>query len=241
MPVYTLGVVAKMDGICKLAKSYNLPVIVDAACALGALYKGESLGKLGDLSVFSFNGNKTVTAGAGGAIVGRNEDLLKRAKHLSTTARASLEYDHDQIGYNYRMTNLQAAVGCAQLENLNLFIDAKIKIRRAYESAFKALAGIKFFPNPSWGKSACWFSGLVLESESLPKVSQVCSYLKEQAIEARSFWKPIHLQAPYQTCPQGAMTLTDSIWNRIVTLPSSTQLKTNEQTKVIEAVKEILK
>ena len=122
MPVYTLGNVPDMDKIRAVSDRYQLPLIADAAAALGAKYKGGEIGSLADLTVFSFNGNKTVTAGGGGVIAGGDEALLKKLKHLSTTARVTAEYDHDMVGFNYRMTNIQAAVGCAQLERLEEFV-----------------------------------------------------------------------------------------------------------------------
>ena len=147
MPVYTLGNIPNMNKIREIANKYHLPLIADGAAALGAEYKGKKIGTLADLTVISFNGNKTVTAGGGGMVVGNNEALAKRLRHLSTTARVTAEYDHDMVGYNYRMTNIQAAVGCAQLERLEEFLEKKRKIRAFYNQAFSKIeiskSGIK--------------------------------------------------------------------------------------------------
>jgi dTDP-4-amino-4,6-dideoxygalactose transaminase len=241
MPVYTLGLPADMEALTKLAKHYNLPVIADAAPALGATYKGKPLASWADLTVFSFNGNKTITAGAGGAVVGNSENILKLARHISTTARISSDYDHDQVGYNYRMTNLQAAVGCAQLENLDKFVQAKIQIRKNYDEAFRSFKGVGLFPMGDRHESVCWFSGITLEDKSFPKVKEVCEELKKLGIESRPFWKPAHLQLPYKGSPRTSQNVSEEIWTKILTLPCSTQLTGSDQIKIIDALKKILK
>ncbi len=241
MPVYTLGNIPNMDEIRRLAKQYHLPVVADAAAALGAVYKGKEIGDLADVTVFSFNGNKTVTAGGGGMIVGNNEQLMKRLKHLSTTARVTAEYDHDMVGYNYRMTNIQAAVGCAQLERLDEFVDRKKEIRRFYNKKFEKLKGISPFPTPINQESACWFSGVILNNGNLEKTRAICQYLRQQNIEARSFWKPVHLQIPYKHAFKAeSLSVSDVIWNKILTLPCSTNITDEEldyvQKSLIQAI-----
>jgi dTDP-4-amino-4,6-dideoxygalactose transaminase len=160
MPVHTLGIPADMDALVEVARRFDLRVVADAAAALGAHYKGRPVGQLGaDLSVFSFNGNKTLTAGGGGAVVGHDEAACARAAHLSTTARIGREYDHDAVAFNYRMTNLQAAVGCAQLERLDDLVGAKQRIDARYREAFAEVDQLGTFPSPDWAQSACWLSG----------------------------------------------------------------------------------
>ena len=241
MPVYTLGTPADMDAIYSIGKCYNLPVVADAAAALGARYKSRNLAELADLSVFSFNGNKTVTAGGGGAVIGNNKVLVDLVHHISTTARVGEEYHHDRVGYNYRMTNIQAAVGCAQLELLDKFVELKRKIRAVYDDAFKDIKGVKVFPQPSWAASACWFSGIIIEdSNKIPDVTFFCEELKDRGIAARTFWKPVHLQPPYKGAPKTKMDVSDEIWAKILTLPCSTSLTESDQKYVIQSVKEIL-
>ncbi len=241
MPVYTLGTPADMDAIRALARENGLPVVADAAAALGARYKGRNLAELADLSVASFNGNKTVTAGGGGVIVGDDETAIKLVRHLTTTARIGDDYDHDRIGYNYRMTNLQAAVGCAQLERLNDFVAAKRRIRARYDEAFAPITGVSAFPQPVWAESGCWFSGLVLDDSALPTANELCAQLRKRGIEARTFWKPAHLQAPYHSAPCAHLPVTESTWERVVTLPCSTGLSEQDQETVISVVKELLR
>ena len=242
MPVYTLGNVPDMNRLAEIAKKYNLTVIADAAAAIGATFQGKKLAELAKLSVISFNGNKTVTAGGGGMIVGNDETLMKKLKHLSTTARVTAEYDHDMVGYNYRMTNIQAAVGCAQLERLDSFIATKRRIRNFYNDAFKDIENISPFPEVPKNESSCWFSGFVLKSGGLELVRKICGELKNLGIEARSFWKPIHLQKPYQNALKASsLEVSNNLWDKIVTLPCSTNITENELEYVAANVKKILK
>lgn len=232
MPVYTLGTPADMDEINKIADKYNLPVIADAAAAIGAKYKKRDIGDMATLTVFSFNGNKTITCGGGGMIVGNDKALIEKIRHLSTTARVSKQYDHDMVGYNYRMTNIQAAVGCAQIERLNDFIKVKHKVREYYNKRFKDMKNITVFPYPEYADSACWFSGIIVNNGNLDKISNLCDELLKRGIEARSFWKPVHLQKPYKDVYKSEMNITEGLWDKIITLPCSTII-TNEELKYV--------
>jgi perosamine synthetase len=234
MPVSTLGMPFDADPLKTLAQKCGLPIVADSAPALGGLYKRRPMGRLGaDLSVFSFNGNKTVTAGGGGAVVGNDKSLCDLVRHLTTTARSGTEYDHDRIGFNYRMTNLQAAVGCAQLERLDEFVDAKRRIAARYTAELASLPGLAPFPNPAWAESACWFSGVVLEQA--PR-AEVVAALRERGVDARPFWKPVHLQAPFADAPTADLRVTEAVWPSILTLPCSTALSFDEQSQVIDSV-----
>jgi perosamine synthetase len=235
MPVYTLGMPADMDSIVQIAKDYSLPVIADGAAALGATYKGRPSGKLGaNLTVYSFNGNKTVTSGGGGAVVGDDTDLLKLVRHLSNTAKVGEDYHHDRVGFNYRMTNIAAAVGCAQVERLAEFVAIKRKIQRKYNEAIKNLPGVRLLPQPEWADGACWLSGITMPN--FESAESLRGQLKENNIEAKAFWKSIHLQPMFLNSPATAQPVSSDIWNRIVILPSSTGLMESEQKKVIETI-----
>ena len=239
MPVYTLGMPANMDEIVKIAKDYNLPIVADGAAALGATYKNNPSGKLGaDLTVYSFNGNKVVTAGGGGAVVGTNKNLLRLVRHLSTTAKVGEDYHHDKIGFNYRMTNIAAAVGCAQLERLVEFVDKKRIIQETYNTELKGLPGVDFIPQPSWAKGTCWLSGIILPNLKITESLQI--KFRENKMEVKSFWKPIHLQPMFINSPLTTQDICSNVWNRIVTLPCSTGLKESEQELVIETIKKTL-
>ena len=239
MPVYTLGMPADMDAILRIASDYKLPVVVDGAAALGATYKGRSLGDFGgDLTVFSFNGNKTVTAGGGGAVVGEDGDLIKLVQHLSTTARVGADYHHDKVGFNYRMTNIAAAVGCAQMERLEEFVAAKRRIQKSYNEALRDLPGVGIFPQPEWAEGACWLAGIIMSNTEMAQALR-CR-LKEKNIDARPFWKSIHLQPMFLSSPATEQPVSSDVWSRIVMLPCSTGLKESEQAKVIEILHKAL-
>lgn len=241
MPVYTLGNVADMERINEIAEKYRLPVIADAAAAIGATYHGKKIGKWAKLTVLSFNGNKTVTAGGGGMVLGDDEALLQKIRHTSTTARVTAEYDHDMVGYNYRMTNLQAAVGCAQMERLESFLERKRYIRAFYEKELADIPGSSFFPTPEGQESACWFSGIVLEDGGIETVRRICNALKEDGIEVRSFWKPVHLQKPYrESIRADSLEVAEGLWDRIVTLPCSTGITDGELERVVTVTKRCL-
>ena len=241
MPVYTLGEIPDMEKIGEIARKYNLPLVADAAAAVGAEYKGIKIGKLADLTVLSFNGNKTVTAGGGGMVLGNKEELMKNIKHITTTARVTSEYDHDMVGYNYRMTNVQAAIGCAQMERMEKLVDRKRKIRSYYNKEFRKIEGISLFPENSNVRSACWFSGLVLDKGGIEIVRELCASLRVKGIESRSFWKPVHLQKPYMNSIKAdSLERAEHLWDKIITLPCSTNISNSELEQVVNAVKEVI-
>lgn len=235
MPVFTLGTPADMAAIGTIAGRYSVPIVVDAAAALGATYRGSLPASTGAaLTVFSFNGNKTVTAGGGGAVVGNDQALCDLVRHLTTTARRGSDYDHDMVGFNYRMTNLQAAVGCAQLEQLDAFVRAKRAIGARYDAELGSLPGAGRFPQPNWAESARWFSGITLDAEL---VQRMIPDLRKDGVDARPFWKPIHLQAPYHASPRASLDRTEAVWRTVLTLPCSTNLTSDDQSTVILTVK----
>jgi perosamine synthetase len=240
LPVYAIGLPADMDRIAAIAAQHGLPIVADAAAAIGARYRGRPLGQLAaTLSVISFNGNKTLTTGSGGAVIGNDGDLMALARHLSTTARIGADYTHDRIGFNYRMSNVEAALGCAQLERMAELVAAKIRIDRTYRAAFSDLSDIGFFPAPDWAQGSCWLSGFVL-GPARANAAEFSAALAEHGIEARSFWKPIHLQVPYAGSLRSETPVADDFWRRIVTLPCSTALTEREQRDVIAGVRDVL-
>lgn len=242
LPVFTIGIPADMDPIIELATKYKLKTIIDAAAGIGTLYKGMTTGQVGaDLVMYSFNGNKTLTAGGGGALAANDPKLANFVRHLTTTARVGSDYDHDMVGYNYRMTNLQAAVGCAQMENCDLFLSSKRNISNKYNSELVDNKKVHAFPSPEWAESSCWFSGIFLPDFNADNIKQIRSKLREKNIDARPFWKPMHLQKPYESSPRSSMNITNSIWQHIVTLPCSTHLSDIEFDYIVDQANKVLR
>ncbi len=235
MPVYSFGLPADMDKIIETAEAFGLPVIADAAAAIGATYKGRPVGDIGaTLTVYSFNGNKTITAGGGGAISSRDIKLLDTVRHLSTTARIGPDYTHDRVGFNYRMTNLQAAVGCAQMERFKTLVEIKQNIRKTYDSGLKAHPNLAPFPEPTWAESACWISGAVADTNATAEAAR--ARLVDVGFMAQAFWKPMHLQRPYADCPTTSCISANDLWYRVLPLPNSTSLSPVDQERIIDAL-----
>jgi dTDP-4-amino-4,6-dideoxygalactose transaminase len=237
MPVYTMGLAPDMDAICEIAQSWGLPVLSDGAAALGTDYKGAALGQTGaDMTMMSFNGNKIITSGGGGVLLGNDKALMQKIRHMSSTARKGMDYDHDIVGFNYRMTNIQAAVGLGQIEVLNNFVSAKKRIADFYAEAFKSSDDIKPFQGASWSEGNHWFSGIFLPDWSAERVAMLRKHLRRNNIDARPFWKPMHSQAPYADCPRNLNGVTSAIWEQILPLPCSTQITNKELAQVKAAV-----
>lgn len=237
MPVFAMGLPADMDALRALGDTYAIPIVADAAAAIGARYKGRDVAATGaDLTTLSFNGNKLVTAGGGGAIVSMKASDGPAFKHLTSTARVGSGYDHDRVGFNYRMTNLQAAVGVAQLERLDEFLGAKAGIAHRYAEAFAALPGVQPFPALEESVSSHWLSGIYLPDATPEDIEALRAALIAGGVEGRPFWKPIHQQAPFSDCPQHLPGRADALWGRIQPLPCSSQLSAHEQAQVIEVV-----
>lgn len=238
MPVYTMGHPPDMPAIAAIAASHGLAIVSDAAAAIGARINDAPIAEHGAaFAVFSFNGNKTITSGGGGALTSADGALLDRARHLTTTARRGPGYDHDMIGFNYRMTNLQAAVGCAQMSRLDAFLDAKRAIADRYAEAFASLAGVETFPAAAWARGTHWLSGVFAPSASAAEMDAARAKLRADGVDARPFWRPIHLQEPYKTAPCASVPVSEAIWERILPLPCSTHLTSDEQARVIDAVR----
>ena len=239
VPVYSLGNTPDMAAVGHIARQFDLPVVADAAPAIGIRDCDKVLSGARDLLCFSFNGNKTVTCGGGGMILGSNCDLLQNIRHTASTARASTDYDYDQVGYNYRMTNLQAAVGCAQLERLEQFLQRKHDLRRRYSEAVAELPDCRPFPALGRNDSTFWVSGLMVDHNAPFGAARLCEGLQAAGIEARPFWKPVHLQKPYYGCPIEDMATTANIWDRIIALPSSTGITDEEVNSVLAALRTV--
>lgn len=223
VPMHTFGHPVDMDPLVELCQDYNLQLIEDAAESLGSFYKGRHTGTMGLASSLSFNGNKTITTGGGGTILTNNEYIAKLAKHISTQAKVphNWEFRHDMIGYNYRMPNINAALGCAQLEQLPNFIDKKRNLARHYQELFGEIQGIRFFSEPDFAKSNYWLNVLILDQEYVSERDDLLELTNSLGIMTRPTWTLMHKQTMYKDCPRMDLSVAEDLERRIINIPSS--------------------
>ena len=235
VPVHALGHPADMMPIVDLARKHGIPVIEDAAGAIGARYRGSSVGGLGDAAIFSFNGNKTVTAGGGGIIVTDREDWADRAHSLSTQAREGVAYRHTEVGFNYRMPNLNAALALAQLDRLDEMAAAKRSIAARYDAALAGHGYLRPMPRAPWADSACWLYSV--ECADADRALSLVYHLRVEGIESRVAWLSLSEQKPYAGADTVLNGVSESISGRIVSLPCSSSLAPIDQDRVIAALR----
>ena len=223
LPVHIFGNICKIDKILEIAKKYNLVVIEDAAEALGSFFKNKHAGTFGSIGCFSFNGNKILTTGGGGAIITNNKLLAKKIKHLSTTAKINhrWEYIHDAVGYNFRMPNLNAALGSAQIENLNKFLRSKRKLFLRYCKEFLKVNDVRIIKNPKFSKSNNWLNTIFIKNSSIKKRNKVLSLAQKNQIFLRPVWKPLHTLKYLNKMPRMNLDVAIKIYESCVNLPSS--------------------
>ena len=223
MPVHVFGNICQIDKILKIAKKYNLLVIEDAAEALGSFFKNKHAGTFGLVGCLSFNGNKILTTGGGGAIITNNKLLAKKIKHLSTTAKINhrWEYIHDAIGYNFRMPNLNAALGSAQIENLNKFLRSKRKLFLRYCKEFLKLSDVRIIKNPEFSKSNNWLNTIFIKNSSIKKRNKILSLAQNNQIFLRPVWKPLHTLKYLNKMPRMNLDAAIKIYKSCINLPSS--------------------
>jgi len=223
LPVHIFGHPCDIINILKLAKKYKLKVIEDAAEAVGSFYKKKHLGNFGDIGCFSFNGNKIITSGGGGMIVLNNNSMAKRIKHLTTTAKLKhkWEYIHDETGFNFRMPNLNAALGVAQLEKINLFIKAKRKLFHEYNSEFNKVKGITLYKESKDSKSNYWLQTIILDKNVSSQKNRILRELHKVKIFSRPAWKLISELKPYKNCSKMNLSGAREIYDRTINIPSS--------------------
>lgn len=241
VPVHILGLACKIQRIVELAKSYGLAVVEDAAEALGVHYRGQHAGISGDVGVFSFNGNKIITTGGGGMLVTANDAYAEYARYLTTQAKDDpVEYVHNEIGYNYRMNNLQAAMGVAQLQRLPEFISRKRAIAEKYDEAFSDDESITLMPRPVDVTPTFWLYTVLLPPETtLAKRKQLLKKLNANGIGARPFWHPAHSLPPYQACQAFEIEHSVRLYERGISLPSSVGLKSADLERCIRVFKQV--
>ncbi|MBU0675960.1 MAG: LegC family aminotransferase [Proteobacteria bacterium] len=226
VPMHTFGHPVDLDGIVEVCNKYRLLLVEDAAESLGSFYKEKHTGHHGLLSALSFNGNKVVTSGGGGAILTNNEDLGRLAKHLTTTARVAHPWElrHDLVAYNYRMPNINAALGCAQLEQLPSFITQKRILAKRYQKALVSVSGATFFTEPKSARSNYWLNTLLLDQNFVGQRDSLLEILGSNGVQARPAWTPMHRLPMFQDCPRMDLSTSENLVSRIINIPSSAVL-----------------
>lgn len=224
--MHTFGHSVNIERILRVCDKYNLELVEDAAESLGSYYKNKHTGRFGKLSALSFNGNKTVTTGGGGAILTDDEELFQNAKHLTTTAKLAhrWEFIHDEVGYNFRMPNINAALGCAQLEQIEKILRYKRALAQEYKKAFNDVSGVEFFSEPSYAKSNYWLNAIILSEESVPLRDSILEVTNINGFQTRPVWTLMSKLPMFQNCPQMDLSVAKSLEKRLINIPSSAKL-----------------
>lgn len=226
LPMHAFGHPVDLGGLLAVAHDFGLALVEDSAESLGSFYHGRHTGTIGLLGTLSFNGNKTITAGGGGAILTNDSTLARRAKHLTTTAKLqhAWEYRHDEIGYNYRLPNLNAALGCAQLEQLPDMLASKRELFRQYRLAFDSVPGVRLVEEPERCESNYWLQTILLEQDDSAQRDRVLQVCNDAGAMVRPAWVLMNELAPFGGCPQMDLKISQSLSRRIINIPSSAGL-----------------
>lgn len=226
VPMHTFGHPCDLDGLLALAQDYQLQLVEDAAESLGSFYHGRHTGTFGLLGTLSFNGNKTITTGGGGAILTNDERLAGQAKYLTTTAKKPhrWEYVHDEVGYNFRMPNLNAALGCAQLEQLPDFLASKRRLTERYLQVFADVPQVRLMTEPTGCRSNYWLQTLLLDEAVADQRDPILEATNDVGLMTRPAWVLMHYLPAYQHCPRAPLPVAESLARRIINIPSSAGL-----------------
>lgn len=241
--VHLYGTPAKMDEIIKICKKHNVSLIEDAAESLGSIYNGQQTGTFGEYGVFSFNGNKIITTSGGGMLVSNNEDGIKKVRFWATQSKEPVRhYEHKEIGYNYRMSNICAGIGRGQLKVLDKRIEKKTEIYNKYKNELEKVKEIKMQPIPKNTKPNHWLSVMTIDKDSKVKPLNIMETLEKENIDSRPVWKPMHLQPVFKgydfiTAKNDGTSVSEDLFNRGVCLPSDTKMTEEEQERVIDIIK----
>jgi perosamine synthetase len=227
--MHTFGHSVDLDPLISVCEEFHLTLIEDAAESLGTRYKKRHTGGFGKTAAFSFNGNKIITTGGGGAVVTNDTALAKHAKHLTTTAKIShpWRFDHDEIGFNYRMPNLNAALGCAQLEKLPDYLGQKKKLAIHYQGLFKNLKGARIFSPPTYSESNFWLNALVLDNGFEIARDTILERAQTRKWMLRPAWTLMHRLPMYNKCPRSDLSQSERLERQTICLPSSAKLAEN--------------
>lgn len=223
--MHTLGHPVDLDPLVQICNEFNIVLVEDAAEALGSYYKGTHVGNFGLINALSFNGNKIITTGGGGAILTNDDKLAEQAKHITTTAKVPhpWQYQHDMVGFNYRMPNLNAAVGCAQLEKLDEFLQAKRNLAKRYQDYFQTLDGFDFILEPKYAKSNYWLNAVLIPKTN--ELESIIEDLNQAGIAVRPIWRLLHTLEMYAQCPKMNLEQAEFLQSKIICLPSSVSLQ----------------
>ena len=223
IPMHTFGHPVDLDPLVEVCNKYKIVMIEDAAQSLGSYYNGKHTGNWGKVSILSFNGNKTITTGGGGAIITNDEDLGKLAKYLTSTAKVPHRwaFNYDLVGYNYRLPNVNAAIGCAQMEQLPQFLERKRRLAATYLKAFAGMAGVSFFTEPPFAKSNYWLNVLLLDGNVSDRQEEVLKKTNDNGIMTRPVWTLMNKLIMYKDCPAMDLDCAESLAKRIINIPSS--------------------
>lgn len=226
VPMHTFGHPVDLDGTLQLAGELGIAIVEDAAESLGSYYRGRHTGTFGLIGTLSFNGNKTITCGGGGAILTNDPELARRGKHLTTTAKLPhrWEYRHDEVGYNYRLPNLNAALGCAQLEQLPGLLAAKRRLHERYENAFRHVAGLHLVTEPAGSQSNYWLQTVMLSPERSAERDAILGATNDAGLMTRPAWALLHKLPHFRACPRAPLPVAESLEARLINIPSSAQL-----------------
>lgn len=226
VPMHTFGHPVDIEGLLAVAWDFHLVLIEDAAESLGSTFQGRHMGTFGRMGTLSFNGNKTITTGGGGAIITNDSELRRRAKHLSTTAKVPHRWAflHDEVGYNYRLPNINAALGCAQLEELPGMLEEKRNLFRKYQTAFATLPSAHMMDEPAGCRSNFWLQTLLLDPTVAHQRDDILRATNDAGLMTRPAWTLMHQLPRFRACPAMALTVAESLESRIINIPSSAQL-----------------
>ena len=221
VPMHTFGHAVHLDELVALAEKYSLVLVEDAAESLGTYYKGKHTGSFGKVNAMSFNGNKIITTGGGGAILTDDEALADYTKHITTTAKVPhrWEFDHDEVAFNYRLPNINAALGCAQLEKMPEFIKQKRALTAFYEELVAPLEGVTLFKEPANSFSNYWLQTLILD-DTLVR-DDILAFLNNHGVMSRPIWTPLHKLKPYRDCPRADLSTIERLNKKIINIPST--------------------
>ncbi len=230
IPMHCYGIPSQMKELTDVANEFNLTIIEDAAESLGSLYRGKSTGTIGLVGIYSFNGNKIVTTGGGGVLVTNDEDIARKAKHLSTTARVShlWNFQHDEIGFNYRMPNLNAALGVAQLEKINEKIELKRNLNNIYANVLGGIRGVRLLKELPDCRSNYWLNTIILDQGLYGIRDEILKMAFELNIAMRPPWELLNLSIPFRDNPTMRTDCAEDLSKRIINIPSSESLGTLE-------------